>query len=36
PIFNNTKVEGAIFSNTQGLSTAQKQWLKKNGALNIN
>ena len=33
--FSNCHVNGAVFSDAQGLTDEQKQWLKKNGALNV-
>jgi uncharacterized protein YjbI with pentapeptide repeats len=33
--FANCNVSNAVFTNAQGLTVEQQQWLKKNGALNI-
>ncbi|MDF5707293.1 MAG: pentapeptide repeat-containing protein [Nostoc sp. S4] len=33
--FSGSRVKGALFIDTVGLTLQQKQWLSKNGALNI-
>ncbi|MEH1902761.1 MAG: pentapeptide repeat-containing protein [Nostoc sp.] len=33
--FSGSRVKGALFTDAIGLTLQQKQWLKKNGALNI-
>ena len=34
-VFDRCKVDGAVFSDAKGLTDEQKQWLRKNGALNV-